>query len=77
MLLAVDRNDGAYPVPHWAKTFVILVDDGDAEWGSDKRAASSGTSVFTGERAATDRAVRGGARLASLEGLSDATERHR
>ena len=35
-LLAVDRNDGAYPVPHWARTFVILVDDGDAEWGSDK-----------------------------------------
>ena len=35
-LLAIDRNDGAYPVPHWARTFVILVDDGDAEWPSDK-----------------------------------------
>jgi hypothetical protein len=35
-LLAIDRNDGAYPVPHWAGQFVILVDDADAEWPSDK-----------------------------------------
>ena len=35
-LLAIDRNDGAYPTPHWAGQFVILVDDGDAEWPSDK-----------------------------------------
>ena len=32
----VERNDGAYPVPHWGGKFVILVDDGDAEWTSDK-----------------------------------------
>ena len=25
----VDRNDGVYPLPHWDRTFVILVDDGD------------------------------------------------
>ncbi|HUQ42427.1 MAG TPA: hypothetical protein VM052_07995 [Candidatus Limnocylindrales bacterium] len=35
-LLAVDRNDGAYPAPHWAGRFVILADDGDADWPSDK-----------------------------------------
>lgn len=35
-LLAIDRNDGAYPTPHWAGKFVILVDDGDADWPSDK-----------------------------------------
>ena len=35
-LLAIDRNDGVYPTPHWAKQFVILVDDGDADWPSDK-----------------------------------------
>jgi hypothetical protein len=32
----IERNDGAYPVPHWAGQFVILVDDADAEWPSDK-----------------------------------------
>ena len=32
----IDRNDGAYPLPHWAGRFVILVDDGDADWPSDK-----------------------------------------
>jgi hypothetical protein len=32
----IERNDGAYPVPHWAGTFVILVDDGDADWPQDK-----------------------------------------
>lgn len=32
----IDRNDGAYPRPHWAGTFTILVDDGDAEWPSDR-----------------------------------------
>ena len=26
----IDRNDGAYPTPHWARTFVLIVDDGDA-----------------------------------------------
>src|SRR5206468_3390936 len=35
-LLAIDRNDGSYPVPHWAGQFVILVDDADADWPSDK-----------------------------------------
>jgi len=35
-LLGIDRNDGAYPTPHWAGTFVILVDDADADWPSDK-----------------------------------------
>ena len=35
-LLGIDRNDGTYPTPHWAKSFVILVDDGDADWPSDK-----------------------------------------
>ncbi|MBU6423062.1 MAG: hypothetical protein KGJ98_01700 [Chloroflexota bacterium] len=28
--LNIDRNDRAYPTPHWAGKFVILVDDGDA-----------------------------------------------
>jgi hypothetical protein len=32
----VDRNDGAYPQPHWGGQFVILVDDADAEWASDR-----------------------------------------
>lgn len=32
----IDRNDGAYPLPHWAGTFVIIVDDGDAEWPADR-----------------------------------------
>jgi hypothetical protein len=27
----IERNDGAYPIPHWAGTFVIVVDDGDRE----------------------------------------------
>ncbi len=35
-LLAIDRNDGLYATPHWAGKFVILVDDGDAEWPQDK-----------------------------------------
>ena len=35
-LLNVERNDGAYPVPHWDRTFVILVDDGDAEHPPDR-----------------------------------------
>ena len=26
----IDRNDGASPAPHWARTFVLVVDDGDA-----------------------------------------------
>jgi len=32
----VDRNDGAYPRPHWDGTFVILVDDGDASTPPDR-----------------------------------------
>lgn len=32
----IDRNDGAYPRPHWAGTYTIIVDDGDAEWPSDR-----------------------------------------
>ena len=35
-LLGVDRNDGAYATPHWGGQFVLLVDDGDADWPSDK-----------------------------------------
>lgn len=34
--LNVERSDAAYPTPHWAGTFVIIVDDGDAEWPPDK-----------------------------------------
>jgi hypothetical protein len=32
----IERSDGAYPTPHWGGQFVILVDDGDAEWPSDR-----------------------------------------
>jgi len=32
----IDRNDGAYSTPHWAGQFVLLVDDADAEWPSDR-----------------------------------------
>jgi hypothetical protein len=32
----IDRNDGAYTAPHWGNTFVLLVDDGDSEWASDR-----------------------------------------
>jgi len=35
-LLNIERNDGSYPTPHWGGQFVILVDDGDTEWPSDK-----------------------------------------
>ncbi|HKC91879.1 MAG TPA: hypothetical protein VKE23_11190 [Candidatus Limnocylindria bacterium] len=35
-LRPVDRTDGAYPTPHWAGKFVILVDDADAENPSDR-----------------------------------------
>jgi hypothetical protein len=35
-LLAVDRNDGVYATPHWGGQFVLLVDDGDVDWPSDK-----------------------------------------
>ncbi len=34
--LNIDRNDGAYPTPHWAGKFVILVDDGDAAQPPDR-----------------------------------------
>jgi hypothetical protein len=29
--VSIDRNDGAYPAPHWAGQFVLLVVDGDAK----------------------------------------------
>jgi hypothetical protein len=32
----IDRNDGVYALPHWAGRFVIIVDDGDADWPQDK-----------------------------------------
>lgn len=32
----IDRNDGAYPLPHWAGKFVLVVDDGDADWPPDR-----------------------------------------
>jgi hypothetical protein len=32
----IERNDGAYPTPHWGGKFVLLVDDADAEWPSEK-----------------------------------------
>lgn len=32
----IERSDGAYPTPHWAGQFVIIVDDGDAGWPQDK-----------------------------------------
>ena len=32
----IDRNDGAYSAPHWGNTYVLLVDDGDSEWPSDR-----------------------------------------
>ena len=32
----IERNDGAYPTPHWEKKFVILVDDGDADNPPDR-----------------------------------------
>jgi hypothetical protein len=32
----IERNDGAYPLPHWRGFFIIIVDDGDAEWPSDR-----------------------------------------
>jgi hypothetical protein len=32
----IDRSDGAYPRPHWAGKFVILVDDADAANPSDR-----------------------------------------
>jgi hypothetical protein len=32
----VERNDGAYPTPHWDRKFVILVDDGDADNPPDR-----------------------------------------
>ena len=34
--LAIDRNDGIYPTPHWTGKFVILVDDGDADNPPDR-----------------------------------------
>lgn len=34
--LNVERNDGVYATPHWGGQFVILVDDADADWPSDR-----------------------------------------
>ncbi|MDP9265015.1 MAG: hypothetical protein M3O91_02685 [Chloroflexota bacterium] len=34
--VSIDRSDGAYPLPHWAGKYVIVVDDEDAEWPSDR-----------------------------------------
>ncbi|MBI3522805.1 MAG: hypothetical protein HY071_06835 [Chloroflexi bacterium] len=34
--VSVERNDGVYPTPHWGGKFVIVVDDADAEWPSDR-----------------------------------------
>ena len=31
-LVNIERNDDAYPLPHWVGKFVLLVDDGDTEW---------------------------------------------
>ena len=32
----IERNDGAYPTPHWGGKFVLVVDDGDDAQPSDK-----------------------------------------
>lgn len=32
----VERSDGAYPTPHWGGKFVLIVDDADTDWPSDK-----------------------------------------
>ena len=32
----IERSDGAYPTPHWAGKFVIIVDDADAENPPDR-----------------------------------------
>jgi len=32
----IDRSDGVYAAPHWAVKYVILVDDGDADWPQDR-----------------------------------------
>jgi hypothetical protein len=32
----IERNDGAYALPHWGGQFILIVDDGDADWPSDK-----------------------------------------
>jgi hypothetical protein len=32
----IERSDGAYPTPHWGGKFVLIVDDADSEWASDK-----------------------------------------
>jgi len=34
--VSMDRGDGAYALPHWSGSFVIVVDDGDAENPSDR-----------------------------------------
>ena len=32
----IERNDGAYPLPHWAGKYLILADDGDTENPPDR-----------------------------------------
>ncbi len=32
----IERSDGLYASPHWAGSYVIIVDDGDAAWPPDK-----------------------------------------
>ena len=32
----IERNDGAYPLPHWRGKYIILVDDGDAQSPPDR-----------------------------------------
>lgn len=34
--VSIERSDGAYPLPHWAGTYTIIVDDGDAEWPPER-----------------------------------------
>lgn len=32
----IERNDGAYSLPHWGGAYILIVDDGDSEWPSDR-----------------------------------------
>lgn len=34
--VSVERNDGAYPLPHWVGSYILIVDDADAEWPPDR-----------------------------------------
>jgi len=35
-LQEIECNDGVYPLPHWRNFYIILVDDGDEDWPSDR-----------------------------------------